>query len=311
SPSWFDSYHEYAELTAWYYDLAKKHPDIVAEPQVIGTTIEKRPLLKLTITGPGDASKRKRIWLEAMQHAREWISAATLQYFVDALVNGYVDGDARVRALLSQVEFVVVPVCNPDGYAYTWQSNRLWRKNREAIQNGRTYGVDINRNWPDHWGGRGSSSSPSAEDYRGPSAGSTREVQALMAAYVQTPNIVSAVDLHSYSQLILRPYGWTRDPAPDETRLAAVGKQLADDIRAQSGKEYTSQKSIDLYMTTGDVTAWWYGEALAQKRKAGVPAPRPYSYCIELRPSNAFGGQGFILPPDQIIPTGKEIYAAL
>ncbi|KAI9594032.1 hypothetical protein BDF19DRAFT_341239, partial [Syncephalis fuscata] len=181
SPTWFNNYHELTELTNWYYDLAKQHSDIVTTPVVIGNTIENRPLLKFTITGPGDASGRKRIWLEAMQHAREWISAATLQYFVDTLVNSYAKGDTRVRNLLSQVEFVIVPVCNPDGYVFTWSSNRLWRKNREGIQNGRTYGVDINRNWPDHWGARGSSTNPSAEDYRGPSAGSTREVQALTA----------------------------------------------------------------------------------------------------------------------------------
>ncbi|KAI9599066.1 hypothetical protein BDF19DRAFT_419370 [Syncephalis fuscata] len=237
SPTWFNNYHELTELTNWYYDLAKQHSDIVTTPVVIGNTIENRPLLKFTITGPGDASGRK-------------------------------------------LEFVIVPVCNPDGYVFTWSSNRLWRKNREGIQNGRTYGVDINRNWPDHWGARGSSTNPSAEDYRGPSAGSTREVQALTTAYIKTPNIVSAVDLHSYSQLVLRSYGWTTAIPQDESRLAKVGQQFADDIRAQSGKEYTSQRSVELYVTSGEVTDWWYGEALNQKKKAGVPAPRPYAFCM-------------------------------
>jgi hypothetical protein len=71
NPNWFNSYHEYPKILAWYYDLAKQHSDIVTEPEVIGTTIEKRLMVKLTITGPGDVSDRKRIWLQAMQHARE------------------------------------------------------------------------------------------------------------------------------------------------------------------------------------------------------------------------------------------------
>ncbi|RKP09226.1 hypothetical protein THASP1DRAFT_5631, partial [Thamnocephalis sphaerospora] len=306
---WFAAYHTLDDIYSWFDQLAAQYADTVSKPTPIGQTTEKRSILQLRITAPGDASNRKRIWLEGLMHAREWISGTTIQYIADSLAQGYASGDARVKALLEKVVFVIVPVCNPDGYVYSWNNNRLWRKNREYTRNGRVYGVDLNRNWPDHWGGSGGSSSPSSETYRGPSAASSLEVKALIDAYVKEPNVVGAIDLHSYSQLVLRPYGWTTSSPPDEANLSRVGQQIASDIRSQSGKTYISQHSADLYLASGNVVDWWYGAAVDAKKKAGIPAPRPYAYCIELRPSDD-DSQGFVLPPSEIIPTGQEIYAA-
>jgi hypothetical protein len=309
--TWFNSYHNLDEIYNWFYQLANTYPSIVSQPVSVGTTIENRPILRLRITAPGDATNRKRVWIQGLMHAREWISGSTVQYIAYSLAQAYTNGNSRVRSLLNNVVFVIVPVVNPDGYVYTWTSNRLWRKNREYIVSGKVYGVDINRNWPSHWGGAGSSSSPSSETYRGPYAASTREVQALRAAFVNEPNVVGAIDLHSYSQLILRPYGWTTSASPHESALSSVGKQFANDIKATTGKTYTSQRSVQLYATTGDVVDWWYDASPSEKASAGVPGPRPYAYCIELRPATASGNQGFILSASEIIPTGQEIYAGL
>ena len=62
----------------------------------------------------------------------------------------------------------------------------------------------MNRNWPDHWGKGGSSSNPSSDVYMGPSPGSEPEVKALMTAFKSLPNMIGAIDFHSYSQLVLR-----------------------------------------------------------------------------------------------------------
>jgi hypothetical protein len=309
--TWFNSYHTLDEIYNWFHQLARNYSDIVSEPVSIGTTIENRPILQLRITAPGDASNRKRIWLQGLMHAREWISGTTVQYIAYSLAQDYANGNARVRALLNDVVFVIVPVVNPDGYVYTWTSNRLWRKNREPTVKGFAYGVDLNRNWPSHWGGDGSSSIPISESYRGPYAASSREVQALRAAFVNEPNVIGAIDLHSYAQLILRPYGWTTSPAPDEAALSSVGEQFARDIKATTGETYASKRSIELYAMAGGVTDWWYSMAPQEKARAGIPGPRPYAYCIELRPAKAFSFLGFILPTSEIIPTGQEIYAGL
>jgi murein tripeptide amidase MpaA len=96
----------------------------------------------LRITAPGDNIEgRKRIWIQSLQHAREWISGSTLQYIAQKLASSYGE-DPRITRLLSQVEFVLVPVANPDGYVYTWTTDRLWRKNRRNNGDG-TFGVDL------------------------------------------------------------------------------------------------------------------------------------------------------------------------
>ncbi|RKP09378.1 hypothetical protein THASP1DRAFT_22773 [Thamnocephalis sphaerospora] len=264
---WFLEYHQIEDIYDWLRQLAEKHADI------------------LRVTAPGDLSKRKRIWLESMVHAREWISGITLQYIINSLVGGYSRGEQRIKTLLEKAVFVFVPVCNPDGCLYGWRTDRMWRKNCEHTVSGKAYGVDLNRNWPDHWASDGSSNDPGAEDFHGPSAGSSREVQALMAAYIKEPNVVGAIDFHAYSQLILSPYGWTNAASPDDAAYERIGQQIADDIYRQSGKNYTFQRSISLYPTSGTVSDWWYGPAVEAKIKAGIPGPRPYSFAMELRPN--------------------------
>ncbi|TOF75441.1 carboxypeptidase, partial [Vibrio parahaemolyticus] len=69
------------------------------------------------------------IWIDCGIHAREWISTATCQYFLDQLTAGY-GNDSQVTTLLDSYDFHIMPCTNPDGYVYTWTVDRLWRKNR-------------------------------------------------------------------------------------------------------------------------------------------------------------------------------------
>jgi len=118
--------------------------------------------------------------------------------------------------------------------------------------------------------------------------------------------IVGAIDWHSYSQLVLRPYGWTNATSPDETILKQLGDKYAQDIQNLTGKVYTSQRSIQLYVTTGSASDWYYGtQAFANNKGYRVA-----SYTIELRPTGTAGG-GFELPPREIVPTGQENWAAI
>jgi len=168
-------------------------------------------------------------------------------------------------------------------------------KNRRANSGG-SYGVDLNRNWDDHFGGDGSSSNPNSETYHGLSAFSEPETLAVSKFITANGPFILAVDYHSYSQLILRPYGWSRNPAPNEAVSKLVGDGIRDAIRGVHSKTYTSEASWELYITSGSAQDWWYSEAKV-----------PFSYTIELRDTGAYG---FVLPPAQIIPTGEENYAA-
>ena len=37
------------------------------------------------------------------------------------------------QELVDQLDWYIVPCVNPDGYAYTWSEDRLWRKTRRDI----------------------------------------------------------------------------------------------------------------------------------------------------------------------------------
>ena len=235
----------------------------------------------------GTGSPRS-ILLNGGQHAREWIGVMVTTCIADRLVRGY-DTDPRVHKLLTDYTFHVVPLMNPDGYEYSWRSDRYWRKNRQA-----PYGVDLNRNWSVGFG-TGSSSNKRSQVYRGPYAFSEPETRAVRDLALRL-DLAAHIDFHSYGQLILYPWSHTKKPAPDHDRLTALGDVMASAIRSIHGKKYKLMTATDLYAAGGTAPDWTYGDRGAM------------GFTIELRPN---GGKGFVLPPDQIIPTCDESFAAV
>jgi len=139
----------------------------------------------------------------------------------------------------------------------------------------------------------------------GTAANSEPEVQAVVSRFRQeaSTRIILAIDWHSYSQLFLRPYGWTNNVSPDESRFVTLGNAYVSDIRAASGLTYTSQRSYQLYQTTGSASDWYYGAS-----NTGT-TQRTAGWTVELRPTGS--NPGFVLPPAQITPTGDENWRAL
>jgi len=222
---------------------------------------------------------------------------------VNFLLENY-ETNANVTNLLDNLEFVIVPFTNPDGYAYTWSENRLWRKNREPNSGSSCIGTDLNRNYNSHWGEGGSSSNPCSDTYKGPEPNSAPETQNTIAYFKKNAPIIGAIDWHSYSQLILRPWGWTRNDSPDEQLLKSIGDGIRQAVLESGGVPYTSQKSIDLYTTTGTASDWFYDDE-ASATNLGF---RAAGYTIELRDT---GRYGFLLPPSEIIPNGEEMVPAV
>ena len=183
---------------------------------------------------------------------------------------------------------------NPDGHQYSVTSQRLWRKNRRNNGDG-TFGVDLNRNYGHQWGGPGSSGDTFSDIYRGRSAFSEPETQAVRD-FLQAHAPKALISYHNFSQLILYPWGYTHNPAPDEGLLNNLAVALADRIRTVHGQNYTPEQASDLYLASGDTTDWLYS-------LLAVPA-----FTIELRPVNSF--PGFELPESQIQPTFEENLSA-
>jgi len=289
----YAAYQTYDTIVSYLSTLAGQYPSLAKFVASIGQTIQGRDIPAITI---GSASASKKVFFSGGQHAREWIGPVTVVYIVENLLINYAT-DPQVKNILDNIQFVVVPLMNGDGYNYAWTTDRLWRKNRRQNTGSSYYGVDLNRNWNDHWGGQGSSPNPSSDTYRGTAAFSEPEAKAVSAYYLSEAPFAAAIDWHSYSQLILRPHGWTSSPPAEEAYIQAVGDEIRNQILAVNGKSYISEGAWELYYTTGSASDWFYGEG-----------ETVLAFTIELRDTGTYG---FVLPTNQIIPTGKENYAAV
>jgi len=281
---WFSEYRNLEEIGTRMRTLALARPDLAAL-HVIGGSFEGRPILALQI------GKGTPMMINGTQHAREWIATMVTTCVADRLVREY-DRDPRVKAFVDSTELWVVPVVNPDGYQYSWASDRYWRKNRRD-----RHGVDLNRNFGVAWGGSGASKNKRSETYRGEYAFSEPETQAVRDL-VKRERIAAHVDFHAFGQLLLYPWTHTNTAAPDRARYRAVGDRLASAMYAAHEKRYVLQSGADLYAAAGTATDWAYGDAEA------------LSFTIELRPSGR-GRSGFVLPPEEIKPTCDEGFAAV
>jgi len=207
--------------------------------------------------------------------------------------------DPQVKLFLDNVEFHVIPIVNVDGYTFSWTSTRLWRKNRRPNAGG-SFGVDTNRNFEGpFWCEFGASKTPSSETFCGAAPFSEPETQAVSTYIKSNGPFLGFIDYHSFSQLVMRPFGYQQTPAPPtEAALKVVGDGYSATIRNSSGKIYVSQSGWQLYLTTGGVRDWNYNAA-------GTTWP----YTVELRPDEN-AQNGFILPPAEIRPTGSENWDA-
>lgn len=285
---WFGDYRDYNAITEHMRGLVAQAPDRVSM-HAIGTSLENRPLWALRIGGAPDATP---MLINGTQHAREWISAMVTTCVADRLVREY-DTDLAIRAFVDRTQLWVLPVANPDGYQYSWSTNRYWRKNRRG-----SHGVDLNRNWGVAFGGRGSSGSKSNETYRGEYAFSEPETAALRDL-AKRERIALHLDFHSYGQIVLYPWSYTGAPARDRDRFAGLGDRITSALVAAHDTPYKLTAGADFYPAAGTMTDWMYGDVGA------------LSYTIELRPQWPKGAAGFVLPPEQIRPTCDEGLAAV
>lgn len=292
--AWFDDFKDLAAINAQLDTYAASRPDI-AETFEFGQTIEGRPMRGLRIANDsfGDIDCKPTILINACQHAREWIAPMVGMYAADQLLAAHgVDDD--ITALIDRAEILIIPVANPDGYSYTWTNQRLWRKNRRNNGNG-TFGVDLNRNWGVGWGmNNGSSGDPGSTIYRGTAPFSEPETQHISALAASRPNLAAQIDLHSYGQLILAPWGYTIDLPPDHPTFQQLGGQIQQIIQSVHGRFYTHGPCYtELYPISGGEGDWFWGDQEA------------HNFLIELR------GTSFVLPPQEIIPNAEEVYPAL
>lgn len=290
------SYLQYAGILSQMEAWRAAYPKNLSR-RLIGKSRENRDIWMYRLNGVQNSNgsmPRFSVVIFSGIHAREWITEPVGMYLVYNLLQR-AKTDPTIKTLLNEVTVYYVPVLNPDGYAYTWSNDRYWRKNRRN-NGGGSYGVDLNRNFSKGFGGGGSSGNSNSETYRGPSAFSEPENVALRDALANIPNLRGFIDIHSFSQLVLFPWGYTGTPPATASELNRVGNLMRQAIFANGGKTYLHGQCYNiLYQASGISMDWAYDRGI------------PYSFSFELRDTGDFG---FELPEDQIIPTQVEIYAA-
>ncbi|MFI4916339.1 MAG: M14 family zinc carboxypeptidase [Phycisphaerales bacterium JB060] len=293
--TFYDEYRTLDEYWARWQQISDINPG-VAGFRVIGQSLEGRDMPGFVLNGNGAEGKPVML-INACQHAREWVSPAAVTYLIEQLVEGY-GSDTRITRLLDELEWVIVPMMNPDGFDYTWTDERFWRKNRRDIEGSDEFGVDLNRNWSVAWGQPGASADPDSQTYRGTGPFSEPELQTF-TDFVGDRRDRTAIhlDVHTYGQLVLHPLGYTFEPSEDDSVFQELGDTIAGGIFDTTGAEYTAaQGSSGLYLTSGSAKDWVYGETDGEG----------FGWTIELRPI-ASGLAGFDPEPDQILPAGREL----
>ncbi len=276
----YKSFDEPGGIREQIENIAQKYPHLT-KLKTIGQSHQNRPIYAMRLTNEKQRGIKRHFKPQVLYvgttHAREWVSTTTIMKYLNYLVDNYAT-DKRVKNILDTTEVWIVPVVNPDGYEYTHTNERLWRKNlNDNDGDGEITladGVDLNRNYAGNWGRdeEGSSSAPDSNTYRGASPESEPETQAL-TNFIRKKRFRFAVSYHTYSDLILYPWGWqVSTPSNDDPIfLAQAGTDdnpaIYDSIMEQG---YDPGVGADLYTTNGEFTDWAYGEL-------GIP-----SYTVEL-----------------------------
>jgi carboxypeptidase T len=292
------AYHTYEEVQAELKELVGKHPDR-AQWHDLGRSVQKRSILAIEIGDLKEAGPNPpQVLVLGCHHAREWISVEIPMKLAHELLENP-GHNTDIQGLIKAARIWLIPMLNPDGHHYTVVHDRMWRKNLRNNGDG-TLGVDLNRNYggPDWGKAPGSSSDTHSEIYHGPAAFSEPEIQVVRDLVVGPKRLVHLKGLltyHSYSQLILYPWGYTDETAPGSDDLRRMAVKYRNQITAAGGVSYTAEQASELYITNGDTTDWVWN---ATKNK--VPP-----FTVELRPHDESGG-GFVLPESQIAPTWNE-----
>jgi carboxypeptidase T len=276
-------YHNYGEMAQALADLADKYPTMVHRFS-LGKTIEGRDIwgvrLNPHVEDASTVTALPGIVFMGGHHAREHLSMELPMLYAEHLASNY-GKDPVITDLMDKRDIYFIPMVNADGAEFdvATGSYKMWRKNRKInAGNANCPGVDLNRNYGFQWGTGGSSTNACSDVFMGAQSFSEPETQAVKRFVESRPNLKILLSFHTYSELILYPWGHKYDPITNARDLATYEK-MARTMATWNG--YTPQQSSDLYIASGDTTDWSYGTL-------GI-----FSFTFELSPRDSWGGGGF------------------
>ncbi|MCX8094870.1 MAG: M14 family zinc carboxypeptidase [Caldisericia bacterium] len=285
-------YHKLSDVIEKLNFYSERYKEIT-ELKLIGKTFENREIYALKISTK-DIKDKPKILIVGCHHAREWMSVEIPIKIIEYLLLNF-ENNEEVKNWIKNYEIWIIPVLNPDGFDYSINSNRMWRKNR-VINLDNSRGVDNNRNYGYMWGlSDGSSGIPSSETYRGKAPFSELENIAIREFVYENPPSIT-LSYHSFSELILYPWGYTSEPPQDKEFLEKIAVEMAKTTGSPNDNDYPGpydyypMQSSFLYPTSGDLTDFLYGDL------------GTFAYTIELN-----SVQEFFDPPSELIePTWEQ-----
>ena len=202
----FESNRTYDEHVAFLNDLVTAHPKL-AQMVNLGLSVEGRPLWAIHITGPGE--DKPAVMYHGAQHGNEFMGAFVVAYAAQCLLGNY-DTDPDVADLVDHVEWFLMPIMNPDGYAHGTRRN--------------ANNIDLNRNWD----GPGAGTDPFSQP----------ETAALRDFFLAHPNVRAYLDFHTFGYMILWPWGYTAGLCDDHWTYDLLGHEMYDLILTVHGTSY-------------------------------------------------------------------------
>ena len=264
-----------ADIASWV-DIGDSYDKVTAGGPA-GYDIQALQLTNKATDIPG--YEKPILYVQGAIHAREYATTELVTRFAEDLIAGY-GTSPEATWLLDYTQIHIVPVVNPDGRKLAEQGYS-WRKNTnptpppgEEAAPFPSYGVDLNRNYDSTFGEvpGGSSGDPTSETYRGPFPFSEPETQAARdylldlfpdqknkPQFSPAPDDATGVylDVHSFGNLVLYPFGNTDEPAPNAEGLRNLGLKFGY-FSGLDGEAYDVQQAIGLYPTDGTTDDWVY-----------------------------------------------------
>lgn len=267
-------YYTLEEAMAELDEMHALYPDLISARLPISTdtlTHDANMLYWVKISNHPDVNEDEpEVLYTALHHAREPVSIEVLIYYMWYILENY-STQSDISFLVDNTEMYFIPVVNPDGYEYNRQTDPngggMWRKNRSDNGDG-SFGVDINRNYSYMWGfdDEGSSPFPDEMTYRGSSPMSEPEIRN-MRQFCAEHEFQIALNYHSYSNLLLFPWGYHTDISPDHELM----NEFAHLMTKENSYVY-GPASTTIYPTNGDSNDWMYGDEIVKdKTYAFVP----------------------------------------
>jgi carboxypeptidase T len=255
-------YHNYDEMTVLLHTLAANYSDIMSLTS-IGKTYEGRDLWMVKLSDHVDEDEDEpEVFFMGAHHGNEKPSYEVLIFFIQFIVDNYENGTGDVREAINNTELFIIPMVNPDGVEAGTRKNCAPNHGPFGLQKKVTsIGVDLNRNYGYRWFlfflfpwryYRTTSLTDRSNAYRGEYPFCENETQAIKS-FIETHNITISLSYHSYGELVLYPWGYTKNPPKDKPVFVSIGENIS------KLDNYTLTQSINLYPTIGDDCDWGYG----------------------------------------------------